>query len=232
VTGLAFGEAAIASRMPRVRSDSARRDLGLRLLPLVGSTALTIAACGGGSLSSPDGGSLPPGDATISLDGVLSWPDGAVTDTASPGTCGDNVPAGQACNTLQNMASPLVPTCATGAMPVGTGGTIFDGTYILTSSQQYGQSCTTAFPIAETLTINGDCIQLVLGDILTGTFSGRLTTQGNTFTTTVTCQRLDTDGAVFTIDATMRTYTATGTAITLFTVNPDGSGDVGVFTRR
>jgi hypothetical protein len=218
--------------MPRVRSEAARREGGRRLFLLLGSAALTAAACGGGTLSSPDGGSLSPGDATSSLDVTLSWPDGATVETASPGACGDNVPAGQACNTLQNMASPLLPTCATGTMPTGTGGTIVDGTYVLTSSLQYGQSCTTPLPVAETLTIAGDCIQLVLGNILSGTFSGRLATQGNTIMTTVTCQHLDADGAVFVMD-TMKTYTATGTSITLFTVNTtDGSGDVAVFTRR
>ena len=179
-------------------------------MPLVGSAALTIAACGGGNLSSPDG---------------------ATTETASPGACGDSVPAGQACNALQNMASPLAPSCATGAMPSGTGGTIVDGTYILTSSQLYGQSCSTSVPVAETMTIAGDCIQLVLGDVLSGTFSGRFVTQGNAITTTVTCERVDIDGAVF-MDAATKTYTATGTAITLFNMYPDGSGDVGVFTRR
>jgi hypothetical protein len=236
VTGLALVTAANASRIARVRSDSARRDLGLRLLPLVGSVAATVAACGGGTLSSPDGGSLPPGDAMISLDGLLSWPDGATADTPSTGTCGENVPAGQACNTLQNMESPLAPSCASGSMPAGTGGTIVDGTYILTSYLLYGQSCTSPVPVAETLTITGDCIQLVLGDLLSGTFSGRLATQGNMLTTTLTCQHIDVDGAVFTID-TMKTYTATATSITLFTVNtvngtPDGTGDVATFTRR
>jgi hypothetical protein len=203
-----------------------------RLVMLAGAAALAVAACGGGMLSSPDGGSLQPDGMTVSLDG--GWPgfDGVVIDTASPGTCGDNVPAGQACNTLQNMESPLAPTCATGAVPTGTGGTIVDGTYILTSSKVYGDSCATLLPVAETLTIAGDCIQLVVGDILAGTFSGRFVTQGNAITTMVTCQQLNTDAAVLINDAASRTYTATGTSLTLFALNTDGTGDVAVFTRR
>jgi hypothetical protein len=168
--------------------------------------ALTAAACGGGTLS-PDGG--------------------------SPGMCSANVPAGQECNTLQNMATPLTPTCATGTAPAGTGGTIADGTYVLTSTQDYGTDCATDLPVAETIAIAGDCIQSVFGDILAGTTSGRLATQGSSITFTRTCLHLDIDGAVTTQDSATNTYTATSTTFTLVGTNATtGNSSVAVFTRR
>jgi hypothetical protein len=114
-----------------------------------------------------------------------------------------------------------------------TGGTIADGTYVLTSQAKYGASCTSPLSFSETVTIAGDCFQAVFGDILSGTSSGRLTTQGSAIAFTPTCVHVDTDGAIVTPDASMKTYTATATTLTLFAVNATtGASDVSVFTRR
>jgi hypothetical protein len=177
------------------------------------AVVLTAGGCGGAT-QSPDGASMSP-------------------DGASPGMCGADVPPGQACNTLSNVATAITPTCVSGTIPVGTGGTIADGTYVLTSQTYYQDTTCSKVPLSETIAIAGDCIQLVFGSIFTGTLSGTLTTQGNTFAATQTCQHFDVDGAVVSMDAQMKTYTATSAAFTLFSVNTTtGTSDVAVFTRR
>jgi hypothetical protein len=215
----------------------------VRALWLAGLMALT-AACSRSTLMSPDGGSpdhapadhAPPDNAPPdNAPPDNAPPDNAPPDNASPGTCSADVPAGQECNTLTNLGNVVTPTCATGTLPTGLGGTIVDGTYVLTSQQKYRTDCstTTPLPLAETIAIAGDCIQGVFGQILAGTSSVRYTTQGSSFTETVTCIHSDTDGAVIRQDPTVRTYTATGTTFTLFETDPTtGEMGVAVFTRR
>ena len=188
-----------------------RGDGGLRVVWLAWAVALAAGACGGGTLS-PDGASSPDG--------------------APPGMCGAGVPPGQACNTLSNAGSPITPTCVSGTIPVGTGGTIVDGTYVLTSQTHYQDTSCSMLPLSETIAFAGDCIQVVFGSIFSGTQSGTLTTQGNTFTATQTCQHLDVDAAVTIMDAQMKTYTATSTTFTLFSVYAATGSDIAVFTRR
>lgn len=189
-----------------------RGDGGFRVAWLAWAVALTAAACGGGT-QSPDGAPMSP-------------------DGASPGMCGADVPPGQACNMLANVATAITPTCVSGTMPVGTGGTIVDGTYVLTSQTYYQDTACSKVPLSETIAIAGDCIQIVFGGLFSGTLSGTLTPQGNTFTSMQTCLHLDVDAAVVS-EAQMKTYTATSTTFTLFSVNTTiASSDVAVFTRR
>ena len=195
-----------------------RGDGGLRVAWLACAVALAAGACGGG---------------TLTADGASMAPDGASPDSVSPGMCGADVPPGQECNALANVGGIVTPTCTTGTAPTGTGGTIVDGTYVLTSATKYDASCTTPVPFAETVEIAGDCLQVVFGDILSGTDSGRLTTQGTSIAFTQTCVHVDTDGAIFVPDVSMKTYTATTATLTLFAVNATtGTSDVSVFTRR
>lgn len=155
------------------------------------------------------------------------------TDGAPPGMCSADVPAGQECNTLANVGDLVTPTCVTGTAPSGTGGTLVDGTYVLTSQDKYGSSCTSPFSFSETLAVAGDCIQVVSGGILPATASVRITTQGNAISFTQTCVHVDTDGAVVTPDMRMKSYTAASTTLTLFAVDATtGNTDVSVFTRR
>jgi hypothetical protein len=184
---------------------------GVRL-SVVGVLALALvgAACGG-TAASPDSGS----------------PDGA-----SPGLCGADVPPGQACNALANTSETITPTCVSGTMPAGTGGAIADGTYVLTSQTYYQDTTCARSPLSETISIAGDCIQLVFASFVSGTFSGRLTTQGSAITFDRTCQHLDVDGAAIS-EAEMESYTATDTTFTLFSVNATfNTSNVAVFTRR
>lgn len=201
---------------------------GVELVGVVWLVALMGAACSSATQAA-DGAPMPPDGA--SPDGASG--DGASADGSSGGTCSADVPPGQACNALVKMGGAITPTCMTGTAPSGTGGTIFDGTYILTAQAKYSPNCTSPLPFAETIEIAGGCTQFVFGDILAGTGSARITTQGSAISSTQTCVHVDTDGAVVVPDMSMTTYTATGTSLTLFSVNAaSGATDVSVFTRR
>src|SRR5262245_29922908 len=103
----------------------------------------------------------------------------ASPDGSSPGMCGADVPAGQACNTLANIGSPITPTCVTGTMPTGIGGTILDGTYVFTSQTYYNDSACPTTPVAETIVVSGACIQGIFETIITGTVSTTFVVQGD-----------------------------------------------------
>jgi len=157
-------------------------------------------------------------------------------DGSSGGMCSANVPAGQACNTLQNIASPITPTCVTDTMPAGTGGTILDGTYVLASQTYYNVSGCSNVAISETIAISGGCVQLAFGDPITGSGSTSFVVQGNNITSTTTCLDLPVDGASLMMDGPTKTFTATPTTFTLFTRN-EGMGisnpdRVEVFTKQ
>jgi hypothetical protein len=142
----------------------------------------------------------------------LSSPDG--------GVCSASVPAGQPCNTLANVATAIAPTCVTGTMPAGTGGTIVDGTYVLTAQTYYNlPSCPTA-SISETVVISGGCFQIVFS---VGTFAGNasasVAVEGNNYTETSTCTFLNFAPSAVSQDGPGKTYTATATTFTLFTNN-------------
>ena len=149
---------------------------------------------------------------TSSCGGGLSWADGG-----PPGVCSAEVPAGQACNTIANVATLITPTCTTGTMPTGTGGVIVDGTYVLTAQTYYSApNCPTA-QLSETVEIAGDCFQAAIGGFTTGSGSGQVTVEGSTITVTPTCSNSGLSSG--TRDTPTATYTATATTITFYTLN-------------
>ena len=133
------------------------------------------------------------------------------------GACSAGLEAGQACNTLNNVAPPITPTCTSAPLPAGTGGTITPGTYVLTAQTYYGTpaSCPTE-AVAVTLVLSGSCIQQVdeLGG-LTLTSSVTIAVQGNQMMSTLTCASV----SGFSPDTPTKTFTATSTTLTLFTLN-------------
>jgi hypothetical protein len=163
--------------------------------------------------------------------------DGAVDmTTTTGGMCGAGIPAGQECNDVQAMGAAITPTCVSATMPVGTGGTIVDGTYELTSNTYY-KGCET-LPISETVVISGDCLEIATGTPFRITASGTFTVAGASLMATSACFHIDVDGATTTRSgpSSNTTFSATPTSLTLF--NPgstDGgstSSTVAVFTRR
>jgi hypothetical protein len=110
-------------------------------------------------------------------------------------------------------------------MPSGTGGTIVEGTYVMTAQTYYGTSGCASTPLATTFVYSGGCVQEITTsagiDVRAAvTFDVHDT---NEVTKTVACVSPTISGA--TVDTATITYTATPTSFTLFTHN-SGTGSV------
>jgi hypothetical protein len=166
--------------------------------------------------------------------GILGCGDETTPDTTA-GSCTTQVAEGQVCNSLVDVSTSVKPTCVTGEMPVGAGGTIVDGTYVLTEQIYYNEPGCPVLPIGGTIVISGNCVQAANVQFSV-TASSSISVQGNSITTTQTCVSGDIDPASFTPDAPTRTYTATPTTFTLFILNSAANSPnpdrVEVFTRR
>jgi len=121
-------------------------------------------------------------------------------------------------------------------MPTGTGGTIVDGTYVLTAQTYYNAPGCPTGTLSVTVVISGSCFQAVFGDSLTGNGSVSVAVQGNSYTPTATCTFFSFDASGATPDGPGKTYTATATTFTVFTNNSavgnENPDRVEVLTRR
>jgi hypothetical protein len=107
-----------------------------------------------------------------------------------------------------------------GTIPAGTGGTIVDGTYTLTSQTYYGTTACPSEPVDATLEIAGGCVQEVSASPLAATASSTQTVAGVNITTIVTClDVVGVDAGSFSYDTKTSTFTATPTTFTLFIKN-------------
>jgi hypothetical protein len=124
-----------------------------------------------------------------------------------------------ACNDLTNLGATVTGTCPAGAQPVGTGGTVVSGAYVLTAQARYENDACVPDPFQATMIIDGTCSERADG--LSGTLLQRNTTfetSGNVLTRTTLCG-----------DALpAATYTATATQITIF----DQGGSVTTWTMQ
>jgi hypothetical protein len=149
--------------------------------------------------------------------------------------CSVDNPPGQQCNAVEMTAAAITPSCVTGTIPVGTGGTIVDGTYALTEQIYYNiTSCPP--PVAETLVFSGGCRQFAIDGLRQITSSATFAVSGTSFTVTPTCFHAEQDAATVVSSMANVTFTATPTTFTLFS-DKAGTGDsnpdiVDVFTRR
>lgn len=142
-----------------------------RLCPIngLGALAVLLQACSSSTAGMPidiansSGRAAADADVTDALDGAPAN-DGATTDS------GDALPPADAlaedgaseCNTVQNSASTVVATSATGSPPAYTqGGTISDGTYWLTAITVYSPSSTPQ-SFQETVQVSGSLWNRVL----------------------------------------------------------------------
>jgi hypothetical protein len=189
-----------------------------------------------------DGGSREPEDSgRIESD--------SSTSDVSTSTCGSGDLGGGVCNQMANVGEAVTPTCASGAPPTMTGGTIADGTYVMTAETLYGQGCGDSgvpmAPQAETYVLSGACLQAVLtsngeseslgpdGSTTTFTDGGQLTEtssvsiQGNQLSLTTLCPVGDEETTHLTFTATAKTVTTVS--------QPSGAGantiSVQVFTK-
>ena len=162
--------------------------------------ALAHVACSSDSSPGPDGSS----------------PDGSSDGTVAA-TCGAGTPAGQACTNAPDNGAVITPTCATGAMPSGTGGTVIPGTYHLTAQTYYNVPSCPSTALSGTLVIGGGCIQSSTDTPIVATTSSVLTIHGNIAEINVQC--VNAGAFMGNVDAPNRTFTATATTFTMFTMN-------------
>jgi hypothetical protein len=181
--------------------------------------AVIVALGLSGCVSKSSGGSAPNADFDASFEDVRFGPsDSGQTSDAAASSCLAPTADG-ACNSVQNVAAPVMGVCETGAQPEGAGGGIVDGTYALTAQSLYSSSACNAGTFQATMIIAGSCIERV--DIQGGTDLRRnmvITTTGNALTRSATC------GTTL----PSATYTATATQLTIF----DQGGAVTVWTKQ
>ncbi|MGO8992792.1 MAG: hypothetical protein ACLQVI_05660 [Polyangiaceae bacterium] len=183
----------------------------------------SIAACVSNSSPPPpasDSGTLPPEDsAAPAQDATVQ--DAATEDAAAVlAVCiATTVLADGACNTVQNVdPTPVTGTCPAGAQPVGVGGTVVDGTYVLTAQVRYADAgCGGTFQ--STMIVQGGCCERTdLSGTLPFESNSTFQTTGNVLTRATTCGLVEPPA----------TYTATPTTITIF----DEGGSVTTWTKQ
>ena len=122
--------------------------------------------------------------------------------------------AGGTCSPATSSAPIVTQTCVTGTPPTQTGGTVADGTYYVTTSQNY--DCGDAGPepaIAVTYIVSGGCFTIVftepVGDAGTETLTttGTVSFSGTTITTQAFCPTIQPV-------ASDTTYSVSGTTVT------------------
>ena len=179
--------------------------------------ALGLVACGSDSSPTRDGSS----------------PDGSAEGTVAA-MCGAGTPAGQACTDAPDNAPVITPTCATGAMPSGMGGTIVAGTYHLTAQTYYNVPGCPTTALSGTLVISGGCLQSSTDTPIVATTSATLTIHGNVAEVNLQC--VNTGPLRGNPDALNWTFTATPTTLTMFTMNAQAGNPnpdrVQVFARQ
>ncbi len=174
----------------------------MRILPLSCFVAALSLACGSESSSTP---STPESDTGTPADTSSAGDTGAAADTAdtsaadtgttdtatgdssSPDTAG-------ACNAIDNVADVVTTTRVAEAYPKLAGGTIADGTYVVTAVTEYTGAGGATGPRAgdtmkQTLRLAGGKFEIarIQDGGAEKRSAGTFTTAGSTFTMTGTC---------------------------------------------
>lgn len=156
--------------------------------------------------------------------------------SSGPSPSGVMCPTEPGCNSVNDTSLPVNATCLSGTMPTGTGGTIADGTYVLTSQTFYNAGSVCPGPLAQTLVVTGSCAQVATvaypngaSTNIQGTVS--LTTQGSAITLFPQCTA--SASGDFTPELQQGTYTATATSVTFYIRGCSGKPDeVDVVTKQ
>ena len=181
---------------------------------------LLLVACSSSSSSStpdsgfvvPDGGLAPPDSGIVAPDAKFRS-DARIVQPVDGAFSMDSAGLGKTvCNSLVNVASPVTVTVTGGTAPVGTGGTVANGTYTVTSAMVIdGDLVDAGLPASmarTTFSISASTIGTVTTSSgQTTTAEATFATVGRNFTLTPTCPA---GGMVET-----GTYTATATTLTL-----------------
>jgi hypothetical protein len=124
-----------------------------------------------------------------------------------------------ACNTLENVGTAITGTCSTGAQPMGTGGTIAAGTYVLSAQTRYEDAGCTSATYQATMLIADGCLERVDVSGASATHRNQnISTNGNQFLRTSSCGP----------GLPASTYTATATQLIIF----DQGGAVTTWTKQ
>lgn len=140
--------------------------------------------------------------------------------------------AGAPCNQLEQHGPPVYLTGSREAAPHPSGGTIADGTYVLTSSTLYTKARPHGSRLMEmgrtTMVINGDTSQLVRTD--PEAHERRTTVQRTSSGTVTTLQTVCTPRQTTTAESTSTSYTVTPDGFQFITPSPAGTV-VATYTR-
>ena len=191
----------------------------LFLVAVLGLSSLT--ACGdddngGGSGGTSSGGASTGGSAgsggtssggSAGSGGTSSGGNAGSGGTSSGGTSSGGTGGSSACNTLVNDGADIVEEAATGTPPAMTGGTISDGTYVLTARKDWQGSCNCTS--RQKLAISGGTVQIVAR-------TDKAADQHMTATAAVAGNQLTLSGTCPVAQSLKQTYTATATQLSLF----------------
>ena len=180
---------------------------------------LCIQGCGGSASGADVGAEADSGvaDARETIDQIAqeaaTGEGGGIGQQVESGTCAAGASA-TACNTIADVGPTITPTCDPGPIPKGVGGTIVDGTYVLTAETYYGSTCPKT-PLSATVAIAGGCLQEASdADQSSLRVSATVVVSGNELMTTPTCYP-----AGVTLGGTAPTFTAVGSTLTVFNNN-------------
>jgi hypothetical protein len=127
------------------------------------------------------------------------------------------------CNPLTQLGTPVTPTCHDGAPPAAKGGTIVDGTYVLTETHFFGDCSNRA--LAETVVIAQGTVQSIAtepdGSVQLKTVTATLGQNGTTLSENQTCPiRVMTSISFDATPTTLTIYltTALATRVSTFTL--------------
>jgi hypothetical protein len=195
------------------------------------------AACSSGGAVSPDGAAGATGTGTgghggsgvggsgvggsAGLGGARDAGQGTAGSTGSTGTGGTGTPA---CNDLALLGQAVGQTQKSGAAPAPVGGTIIDGTYVLTEVDLYPPAVVDpSYRDDFTMTLIGG--QEAQVDSHGLTYLLTYSTSGTTFSMTSTC------GGTFG-ETSSHPYTATSDGLTWFFDDGNGGIWLDVFARQ
>lgn len=135
--------------------------------------------------------------------------------TASP--CSGSTPdgdGGTTCNTIANVGAVVNETTDPGALPTMTGGSLVDGTYVMTSHVEYGTTSTSTGTHKATFQVSGGNVQLVVSD--NGAPDSHvdltLTLSGNQYSFASTCPAGWNESGTFTATPTTWATVKTGSS--------------------
>ena len=145
---------------------------------------------------------------TVGTGGAGAGGSGGTTGAGGSGGGAGGTGGAAVCNTLTASGDVVIQTAATGSAPAPAGGTIANGTYVLTSNEVFPPGSSASASSKETLRITGNQMERALAYLgFVSQLNYSISTAGTTLTATATCPV----GDAFSLP-----YTATATTLVIF----------------